>query len=575
MSKLEPYRRADQPLPAQYEAWQVFGAGMENVGRDGKPVTLPLREPAGNEILVRVDVLGLCLSDMKIIKQGGQHARLRGRDLANDPTVLGHECACTVVKAGARWKDRFRPGQRYIVQADIYIDGVSFAFGYMIPGGLAEYAYADERVLDGDEGCYLLPVDPATGYSQSALAEPWACVEMSYSLDDRLSLKAGGKTLIVADSPAEVDLQGMSPGEIAHTPPSADRLPEGPFDDIVIVRPTPETVTAAGGKLAKNGNLWLLGEPAADGPATLDVGAIHYENKRVFGGGNTLAEALGQHPKVFSELYINMVHAGEVSGSLDAVMERLADFTESELETRNKIVSAMAYPAIMIVVGVAVVIVLLTFVIPRFTMMFEEMDQQLPAITLLLVGISNFLKFYWWVLLGGAILLGVLYRRYNATPEGRLQVDTFKLRIPLVSDFLRKREIAKFARTMGTLLANGVPILKTLEIVEAVMSNKVLAQQIVNVRENIREGEKVSDRLGEGGVFPPMVVNMVAIGEETGSLEQTLDRIARAYEGDTERAMRSLTTMIEPLLILLMGGVVGFIVIAMILPIFMLSTSLR
>jgi len=291
-------------------------------------------------------------------------------------------------------------------------------------------------------------------------------------------------------------------------------------------------------------------------------------------GGSTLAEALGQHPKVFSELYVNMVHAGEVSGSLDAVMERLADFTESELETRNKIISAMAYPAIMITVGIAVVIVLLTFVIPRFTLMFEEMDQQLPAITLLLVGISNFLKFYWWVLLGGAFLLGFLYRRYNATPEGRLQVDTFKLKIPVVSDFLRKREIAKFARTMGTLLANGVPILKTLEIVEAVMSNKVLAQQIVNVRENIREGEKVSDRLGEGGVFPPMVVNMVAIGEETGSLEQTLERIARAYEGDTERAMRSLTTMIEPLLILLMGGVVGFIVIAMILPIFMLSTSL-
>lgn len=291
--------------------------------------------------------------------------------------------------------------------------------------------------------------------------------------------------------------------------------------------------------------------------------------------GSTFAEALAEHPKVFSELYVSMVHAGEISGSLDAVMERLANFTEEELDTRNKIIAAMAYPAIMVVVGIGVVIVLLTFVIPRFTLMFEQMDQQLPAITQMLVFVSHLLKSYWWLLFGGIIALVLLYRKYRSTPEGQLKVDTFKLKIPVFSDFLRKREIAKFARTMGTLLANGVPILKALEVVEAVMSNKVLAQQIVNVRENIREGERVSDRLGEGGVFPPMVVNMVAVGEETGSLEQTLERIARAYEGDTERAMHALTTMVEPMLILLMGGVVGIIVIAMILPIFMLSTGLR
>jgi len=292
-------------------------------------------------------------------------------------------------------------------------------------------------------------------------------------------------------------------------------------------------------------------------------------------GGRSFAEALGDHPRIFTDLYTNMVHSGEVSGSLDAVMERLADFTENDLDTRNKIVSAMAYPAIMLLVGAGVVIVLLTFVIPRFTLMFEQMDQQLPAITQILVSISSFIKLYWWVMIGAVVLLGFLLKRYQATPEGRLQVDTFKLKIPLVSDFLRKREISKFARTMGTLLSNGVPILKALEIVESVMSNKVMANQIVNVRDNIREGERVSDRLGEGGVFPPMVVNMVAVGEETGSLEDALIRIARAYEGDTDRAMRTMTTMIEPLLILLMGGVVGFIVIAMILPIFQLSTSLR
>ncbi len=152
MSTLEHYRKADAPLPKQYYAWQVFGAGLENVGRDGKPVAVDLREPNEDEILVRVDVLGLCLSDMKIIAQGGNHPRLRGRDLAHDPTVLGHECACTVVKVGKRWQNKFKPGQRFIVQADIYYKGIGYAFGYMIPGGLAEYAYLDERELDVDEG---------------------------------------------------------------------------------------------------------------------------------------------------------------------------------------------------------------------------------------------------------------------------------------------------------------------------------------------------------------------------------------------------------------------------------------
>lgn len=292
-------------------------------------------------------------------------------------------------------------------------------------------------------------------------------------------------------------------------------------------------------------------------------------------GGNTFAEALAEHEKIFPPLFTNMVHAGEVSGSLDTVMERLADFEEKELDTRNKIISAMAYPAIMVVVGSGVIIVLLTFVIPRFTIMFQQMDQQLPAITQFLVSVSAFLKSYWYILLGGLAGGIFLYRKYQATPEGRKHIDTLKLKIPLIKDFLQKREITKFSRTMGTLLGNGVPILKALEIVEAVITNTVIASHIAVVRDNIREGEKVSDHLGSGGIFPPMVVSMVAIGEETGSLETTLERIAVAYDADTERAMRTITTLIEPMLILLMGVVVGFIVMAMILPIFALSTNLH
>lgn len=283
-SRLEAYRRAAGPLPSEYQAWQVFGAGLENVGRNGKPVTVPLREPADSEILLRVDVLGLCLSDMKIIAQGGNHPRLRGRDLAKNPTVLGHECAATVVKAGKQWADMFKPGERYIVQADIYHKGIGYAFGYLIPGGLAEYTYLDERALAGDEGCYLLPVRPETGYSQAALAEPWACVEMSYSLEDRL-YPSGAAQLIVTDSP------DTWRGRFPHAdiiPRTLEGLTERKYDDIVVERPIPDMVTTLARLLNKHGAMFLVGKPAKSGLCTLDVGAIHYEDMRFYGGGDTL-----------------------------------------------------------------------------------------------------------------------------------------------------------------------------------------------------------------------------------------------------------------------------------------------
>ncbi len=287
MSKLDTYRQAQQALPANYEAWQVFGAGLENVGRDGKSVTVPMRAPAANEVLLRIDALGLCLSDMKIINQGGNHPRLRGRDLQNDPTVLGHECAATIVAVGENWKDQFQPGQRFIVQADIYYKGIGYAFGYMIPGGLAEYAFLDERGLAGDEGCYLLPVKESTGFSEAALSEPWACVVMSYALDERVT-PTGATQLVVADDPADW----------AEKMPRAQRVPktlegladDARFDDIILVAPTPALVETLGDRLNPNGIMFLLGDPAEDGDAQIDVGAIHYQNKRYLGGGSTLEE---------------------------------------------------------------------------------------------------------------------------------------------------------------------------------------------------------------------------------------------------------------------------------------------
>ena len=284
MAKTDDYRRANAPLPSEHLAWQVFGAGFENLGKDGKPTTIQRRDPAENEVLCRVDALGLCLSDIKIINQGGNHPRLRGRDLANDPTVLGHEASVTVVKVGAKWADQFRVGDRFIVQADIYYKGVNNAFGYMIPGGLQQYCLLDEQALDGDEGCYLLPVQASTGYSQAALSEPWACVEMSYNLQDRLE-PAGGELLIVTDDEAE--WRAGNPQALI-IPRSLEGLGDEKFDDVILPSPTPEMVESLVPRLRKGGCMFLLGDVAEQGTASVDIGRIHYENIRIYGGGQDM-----------------------------------------------------------------------------------------------------------------------------------------------------------------------------------------------------------------------------------------------------------------------------------------------
>ena len=294
MSKWDVYRGGQGRLPETYQAWQVFGAGFEKLGRNGKPVTLPLRPPKDNEILLRVDALGLCLSDIKIINQGSAHPRLRGRDLASDPTVLGHECSVTVVKVGEQWKDMFKRGERYIVQADIYYQGLGYAFGYLIPGGLAQYCYLDERALAGDEGCYLLPVKPETGYSEAALAEPWACVEMSYGLESRLT-PGGGELLIVTDDEPPGWQESNPFAQIA--PRSLGGLSDEKFDDIIVCGPTPAMVNALTPRLRKNGVMFLLGAPAENGTVSLDAGRIHYENLRFYGGGENIEDVVSANAR--------------------------------------------------------------------------------------------------------------------------------------------------------------------------------------------------------------------------------------------------------------------------------------
>ncbi|MFA6243040.1 MAG: alcohol dehydrogenase catalytic domain-containing protein [Candidatus Hydrogenedentales bacterium] len=285
MTTLDKYQKPDGALPESYDAWQVFGAGFENLGRDGKPVTIDLREPNDNEILLRVDALGLCQSDIKIINQGSKHARLRGRDLSTDPTVLGHECAATVVKVGKDWESQFKPGQRFIVQADIYYKGEGFAFGYLIPGGLGQYCYLDERALAGDEGCYLLPVQSETGYSESALSEPWACVEMSYNLKERMEPE-GGDILIVTETDVPAWAEKYPTALIV--PRSLKGIEGRTFDDIIVPLPSPDIMNKLVPCVRDNGIVYLLGFPVAQGPLSLDIGRIHYKGVRFYGGGNDI-----------------------------------------------------------------------------------------------------------------------------------------------------------------------------------------------------------------------------------------------------------------------------------------------
>ncbi|HOJ60767.1 MAG TPA: type II secretion system inner membrane protein GspF [bacterium] len=292
-------------------------------------------------------------------------------------------------------------------------------------------------------------------------------------------------------------------------------------------------------------------------------------------GGMAFCDALAKNSRVFSPLYCSMVRAGEVGGMLDAVMERLADFMEAEQETRSKIISALTYPAFMMVVCVLVIIVLFTVVVPNFMVMFQDSDMELPVSTQLLLSLTHFIGTWWWAMLLTVVTAVLMIRKFVQTEAGALQFDRFKLRLPLIGELIRKREIAKFGRTLGTLLGNGVQILKALAITEEVITNRILKSEIQKFQENIKEGERLSKRMAESKLFPPVAVNMVAVGEETGNLENTLQRVADAYEKETDRVIKTMTTIIEPLMIVIMAVVVGFIVFAMIMPIFQISQNIH
>ena len=290
-------------------------------------------------------------------------------------------------------------------------------------------------------------------------------------------------------------------------------------------------------------------------------------------GGDTLAQSLSKHPRAFSKVYVAMVRAGETGGMLEGVLARLADFAEAEEELKGRVKAMLIYPCIMVTVGIVAVTILMTVVMPKITGIYKDMNQALPGITQTLITISGFLGRFWWIVLGGVVLLAAALWRFVHTTEGKTLFDTWVLQVPVLGTVVQKREIARFARTFGALLRNGVSILPALEIVIEVMTNNIVRREVAQIPQNISQGAGVANPLRNSKVFPPVVVNMIAIGEETGRLADVLSRVAQSYEIEVDRSVRSLVSLIEPLIILSLGLVVGFIVIAMLLPIFSLDPS--
>jgi type IV pilus assembly protein PilC len=288
--------------------------------------------------------------------------------------------------------------------------------------------------------------------------------------------------------------------------------------------------------------------------------------------GTTLAEALAKKENngVFDELFVNMVEAGEAGGILDDILQRLATFIEKAEALKRKIQGAMVYPAVVMTVAVLATCFMLIFIIPTFARMFSAFGGELPLPTKIVMGLSSFLRSYWWVILGSLVGFAFLMKRYYDTEQGRMQLDRLMLRVPVLGDVVRKGAVARFTRTLGTLISSGVPILTGLEITARTAGNRVIQEAIMAARASIREGETISAPLKQSNVFPPMVVQMISVGEETGALDDMLTRIADFYDSEVDTAVDSLTSLIEPIMIVFMGAMVGGMVIAMYLPMFKL-----
>jgi type IV pilus assembly protein PilC len=298
---------------------------------------------------------------------------------------------------------------------------------------------------------------------------------------------------------------------------------------------------------------------------------ILFKVKESVESGSTFADALGKHPRAFDDLYVNLVAAGEVGGILDTILNRLAAYIEKAMKLKKRVKGAMVYPATIMAIAVVVVGVILIFVIPTFAKMFADFGSELPAPTRIVIALSNFLKHYIILMIIG--LFGIRYAiiKYYASPHGRKKIDGLLLKAPIVGPLIRKVAVAKFTRTLGTMISSGVPIMDGLDIVAKTSGNKIVEEAIYNVRTAISEGKTMAEPLAACGVFPPMVVQMISVGEATGAMDAMLSKIADFYDDEVDDAVGNLTAMMEPLLMVFLGTVVGGMVVAMYLPIFKIA----
>ena len=290
--------------------------------------------------------------------------------------------------------------------------------------------------------------------------------------------------------------------------------------------------------------------------------------------GSTFADALRKHPVVFNELFCNLVTAGETGGILDTILNRLAAYIEKSMNLKKKVKGAMVYPIAVLAIALVVVIGMLVFVIPVFQKMFADMGGTLPAFTQLVINLSDFMRRYFLLVAAALVVLYIAFRRYYKTEKGQERIDGYLLKLPVFGNLIRKVAIAKFTRTLGTMLSSGVPILEGLDIVARTSGNKVIEKAILKTKMSIGEGKTIAEPLGASGVFPPMVVQMISVGESTGALDSMLSKIADFFDDEVDAAVAALTSLLEPLLMVFLGSAIGAIVVAMYLPIFQMASIL-
>jgi type IV pilus assembly protein PilC len=294
-------------------------------------------------------------------------------------------------------------------------------------------------------------------------------------------------------------------------------------------------------------------------------------------GGSTFSEGLAQHPRIFNNLYVNMVKAGELGGVLEVVLTRLAEFQEKAQRIKNKVAAAMVYPLIVMVLAFGIMAFLLVFIVPRFQAIFHDMlgDKPLPAITILVISVSNFVQEHWVILLGALAAAIAGFKLTARTRGGRNALDRIKLRLPVFGDLIRKTAISRFTRTLGTLVTSGVPILQALSITRETAGNNVIARAISQVHDAVKEGESIVLPLESSGAFPPMVISMIDVGEETGQLPEMLLKIAEVYDDEVDNSVAAVTSLLEPMMIVFLAVVVGTIVVALFMPLISIISGLQ